>query len=682
MKISLDWLADYLPGTLDREKAMDSLTQGGLPTENFELHGSDSVIDVEVTSNRSDCLSHVGVARELAALLDREFRDVALVNPASGPDIAKTTSVVIEAADLCPHYTARIIRNVKIGPSPAWMVKRLEALGLRPINNVVDVTNYVLFEMGQPLHAFDFDTLEGRRIVVRRAKPGEKLVSLDGRERVLSTDMLVISDAVRPVALAGVMGGRDSEVSDRTVNILLESARFDPLCIRKTARGLAMGSDSSYRFERGIDPQLPLRASLRAAQLILETAGGELLAGHVEAGASGYVPKNLTLRLAKMRQVIGDFTPQSAFDALRRDHLLPAPSEASLPHRIVILDRDEISCTIPSYRLDLNLEIDLVEEVARLVGYDSILTKDAISIRLTQPDPSAAAVETIRSTLTAGGYFESVTFSFVSDTLSPDFIPPDASKEHPLIRAEHSVRKADANLRPSILPGLLESIRHNESAGTPDPRLFEIGSTFWNDAASNPVERKYVAFVGVDEVSSVRGLVETLLTRLNSTRAIAVIPDARPGFARGACGRIEWAGQVVGYLGKIDRAVSEKLSLRELPAGAELQFELLVAGMRRVPQLKPLPKFPAIRRDLSLVVPEPTRYEKIASLIREQRPVNMEGMQYVTTYRGKPLEKGQKSVTITLVFRSPTQTLTSEEVDASVGRVVDAAKAQGWVQRA
>jgi len=551
------------------------------------------------------------------------------------------------------------------------MKRRLEAVGVRPINNVVDVTNYVLFEMGQPLHAFDFDKLEGRKIIVRPANQGEKLISIDGRERELNPEMLVIADAVRPVALAGVMGGRDSEVSDRTVNILLESAGFDPLSIRKTARSLAMGSDSSYRFERGIDPQLPVRASLRAAQLILDTAGGELLTGIVEAGQSGYRPKTLTLRLARLQQVLGIALPtKEVIDALRRDHLQP------------VLRGENVECSIPSYRLDLNIEIDLVEEVARIAGYDKVPVRDEISIRLTQPDPGAAAMEAIRTTLVAGGYFESVTFSFVSDLLAQDFVPIDAAKDKPLMRAEHSVRKADANLRPSILPGLLESIRHNESAGVPEPRLFEIGSTFWNDSTGKPVERRQVAMVGAGDVSSVRGVIETLLRRLDATRNVTVIPDTHDGFARGACGRIEWGGQSIGWLGKIDRAVADKLSLREIPAAAELDLQMLLSGMQLVPQLKPLPKFPAIRRDLSLVVPEATRYEKIESLIGVQKPQHLEELQYVTTYRGKPLEKGQKSVTVTLVFRSPTETLTSEGVDASVQRVIEAARQQGWQQRA
>src|SRR5450432_2589214 len=339
MKISLEWLADFLPGPLDASAAADSLTHAGFPVESIEKHGNDTVIDVEITSNRGDCLSHIGIARELAALLNRPLIQPKYSAAESITTAKSVTSVQIDSPQLCPHYTARILQNVKVKPSPQWLTRRLESVGLRPINNIVDVTNYVMFELGQPLHAFDFDKLEGNRIVVRNAKNGESIVSIDGHERKLNADMLVIADAQKPVALAGVMGGRDSEVSETTVNILLEAARFDPLSVRTTARRLTMKSDSSYRFERGIDPLLPVRASLRAAQLILETAGGELLSGIVEAGTSGHRPKSLSLRLTRLKQVLGiDLPADQVVDALRRDHLQP------------VLRGDQVECSIPSYR--------------------------------------------------------------------------------------------------------------------------------------------------------------------------------------------------------------------------------------------------------------------------------------------------------------------------------------------
>jgi phenylalanyl-tRNA synthetase beta chain len=660
MKISLEWLADYLPGPLEPERAAEALTHGGLPVESIARHGTDIILDVEITSNRGDCLSHVGIARELSALLEREFRDVVPAVRESSTAAAQVTSVRIDAPELCPHYSARILRNVTIKPSPSWLTLRLESVGLRPINNVVDVTNYVMFELGQPLHAFDFDKLEGRRIIVRQAGANERFVTLDGRERVLEARMLVIADAVRPAALAGVMGGRDSEVSAATKNILLESARFDPLSIRKTARTLGMKSDSSYRFERGIDPLLPERAGLRAAELILQTAGGELLAGDAAAGKLDRSPRRLALRLEKLKRLLGvEFPPDQVVEALRRLRFSP-----------VLIDK-RIEITVPTYRLDVNMEVDLIEEVARVIGYDHIPVRNEIAIRLTPPDPAANVIETIRSVLVSGGYFESVTFGWVSDLLAADFTPPQAIG---LPRADSAVRKADASLRPSILPGLLESIRRNENVGTPDARLFEIGSTFWLAAGGEVHERRRVALVGSAELREVRGVIELLLNRLDPGRELRVIPDARPGYAPAASGRIEWGGQSIGYLGKIDRAVAEKLGLREVPAAAELELLPLIAGARAVPQQKELPAFPPIRRDLSLVVPEATRYQEIETLIRESRPELMEDLEYVTTYRGKPVEKGRKSVTVTLIFRSPTGTLTGEQVDATIQRIIDAAR--------
>ncbi|HEV2296855.1 MAG TPA: phenylalanine--tRNA ligase subunit beta [Tepidisphaeraceae bacterium] len=660
MKISRDWLSDFLPQPPDPEMIGDALMRGGFPIESIEMNVGDAVLDVEVTSNRGDCLSHVGVAREVSALTDRIFRHENAAMPTeAGTPVKEVTSVAIEAAQLCPHYVARVIRGVRVGPSPAWMVKRLEAVGLRSINNVVDVTNYVMFELGQPLHAFDFDKLSGQRIVVREARRGEKIVSIDGKQRELSPGMLVIADAEKPAAVAGVMGGLNSEVTTGTVNILLESARFDPLSVRRTARALAMKSDSSYRFERGIDPMLPERASLRAAQLILEAAGGELLSGAAVAGESGDKPKTLALRLARLDRLLGiDVPPREVVAALDRLQLSPK------------LAGDAVTVSVPSWRLDLNIEADLIEEVARVIGYDKVPVRETVSIRLAPPEPWQRSMELIRETLVAAGYFEAVTFSFVSDALAGNFVSPEAQS---LPRADPAVRKADARLRPSLLPGLLQAVRHNETNGAIEAKLFEAGATFWNTAGGVD-ERRRLGLVGSSDLREVRGAVEAILQRLDKTRELKVIPDQRRGY--GTCGRIEWGGQTVGHLGRIDRAVVEKLGLNHTPTAAELELEPLLAGAQHVPQLKPLPRFPAIRRDLTLDLAESTRYEQVESLIRSLSPEHLEAVEYVTTYRGKPVEKGKKSVTATLVFRSPTITLTSEQIEPAVQRVIDAAKQQ------
>ncbi len=660
MKISLEWLSQYLPGPLDARELGELLTHAGLPTENFERPGDDTVMDVEVTSNRGDCLSHIGVARELAALSRREARLPEVRAAESATPAASVTSVAIEAPRLCPHYTARVIRNVRVGPSPAWMVRRLEAVGLRSINNVVDVTNYVMFEMGQPLHTFDFDRLGGRRIVVREAMPGEKIVSIDQKERILQPGMLVIADATEPVAVAGVMGGLDSEVSGATVNILLESARFDPLSVRTTARALTMASDSSYRFERQIDPTLPERASLRAAQLIVELAGGELLAGLVSAGESGYAPRSVTLRLPRLQQVLGvSFPAEQVVEALARLGMRP------------VLKGDAVEATVPSWRLDVNIEVDLIEEVARVIGYDKIPMRDEVSIRLTPPNREKQTLDEIAAALVGAGYFESLTVSFVSDNLALDRCPP--LDTWPL-RAVPPVRKGDARLRPSVLPGLLEAVRRNESVGTMGAKLFEIGPTFWIGVDGSVEERRRVGMVGSTDYREVRGAVEAVLARLDPHRFVAVVPDAWPGYTAGACGRIEWGGEAVGYIGAVDRKILEKLSLREAPVAAELDLAPLLRLARPVRQLRDLPRVPAVARDLSLVVAEKVTYAEIDALIHSLGLADLEDVHYITTYRGKPLEKGFKSVSLHLVFRSGTSTLTSPQVEEAVQKAIAAAK--------
>jgi phenylalanyl-tRNA synthetase beta chain len=546
------------------------------------------------------------------------------------------------------------------------MRRRLEAIGLRPINNVVDVTNYVMFEMGQPLHAFDFDKLDGRRIIVRTARQGETLINIDGHERKLTGDMLVIADASRPVALAGVMGGRASEVTDSTVNILLESARFDPLSVRTTSRRLALKSDSSYRFERGIDPTLPPRASLRAAQLILETAGGELLAGFVEAGEKLPEPKKLSMRLDRAKKLLGiEISADQARESLTRLGLMPT-----------IRDRS-VEVVVPSWRADINIEADLIEEVARIVGYDKIPVRDQIQIRVTPPEPRQKTIELIRSAAIGAGYFEAITVTFVSDLLADDFVASGTR----LPRTDPMVRKSDARLRPSLLPGLLEAIRRNEASGVACARLFEMGSTFTLDAKSQIVETRRLALTGGEDLRQLRGAVELLLGRLDANRDVRVIPVEQPGFAAGACGRIEWGGHPIGFLGKIARNICDKIDLRHIPVAAELELEPLLAGAQHVPQLRALPRFPAIRRDLSLVVDEAVRFDTLRALVDEVKPANLEDVEYVGAYRGKPLEKGTKSQTMSLVFRSPTETLTSESVDASVKKVIDAAHARGYKLR-
>lgn len=657
MKVSIDWLSDYLGSRPDSASAAEAMTMAGFPVERIERAGEDEVLDVEVTSNRPDLLSHIGVAREMSAVMRLPFAVKHEPPAAGGEATAGVTSVEIDRLDLCPHYVARVIHDVKVGPSPDWLKRRLEAVGLRSHNNIVDVTNYVLMETGQPLHAFDLDKLAGSRIVVRTPKPGETLRTLDGTLRKLEPLMLCICDAEKPVALAGVMGGEDSEVTLRTRNILLESARFDPVNIRTTSRKLRLMSDASYRFERGLDPTLARSAADRACQLFLETAGGTLLSGVAEAGEEGFSPRKLLLRFSAVSRLLGtDLPPDEVFDALARLGLSP------------VRESEGIRVAVPSHRRDLSIEEDLIEEAARLIGYHKIPLRESITVTVQPADERLKAVDVIREALVGGGYFEAITFSFASDRLREIFLPPGAS----LRRVDPLTRKADACLRPSVLPGLLESLRHNENAGNGVVRLFEIGSVFYR-AAEGAVEQRRLALAGPESYAACRGMLEAVLAKLDADRKIKVEPSQRAGFASGACGHIRWGGQSIGYIGMLAPAAADLADLRHLPAIAELELLTLVDGYQPVPAMKPLSRYPAVRRDVSLLVSEQVRYEQLESLVRELKLADLEALEHATTYRGKPLQAGQKSVTLTLVFRKAQGTLTGEEADEAVARLVELA---------
>jgi phenylalanyl-tRNA synthetase beta chain len=660
MKVSHEWLGQFISPLPSPQSLGEALTLGGLPVEVIEPVGQDTMLDVEVTSNRSDCLSHQGVARELAALLDLTFKPVACPTPGSNAPAPLT--VAIEDTSLCPHYTARLIRGVKVGPSPAWMVRRLETLGLRSINNIVDITNYVMMELGHPLHAFDFAKLAGGKIIVRTARPGETLVTLDGTERKLEPWMLGICDADKPAALAGVMGGELSGVVGTTTDILLESARFDPMLIRKTARQLAMASDSSYRFERGLDPTLTRLASDRAASLIVELAGGGVVGPIVEAGAENHTPASVTMRVARLQKLLGvDWSIDRCVGALSRLGFAPKVSGES------------IVVAVPSSRLDVRIEADVIEETARVIGYDQIPLRDEVSIKLQPRDQRKASVDLARRTLNAAGFFEALTFSFIADNLVDLFTHDEAIGLHTI---DPRTRKADNRLRPSVLPGLIESIRRNQDNGVAGARLFEIASAFWIGAGGASVERRVVALAGECDYATLAGAATRLLQTLEGSRAVTIEPATRAGFGSGACGRVLWGSEPVGYVGLCDRAVVDRTGLRDRVAMAELSLDVLVRTTQHVPQLKPLPRFPAVRRDLSLVLPEQAAFASIESVVRQLKLEALESVEHVTTYRGKPLDKGTKSVTIQLVFRKPDATLTSSDVDGQMARVIEGATKQ------
>jgi phenylalanyl-tRNA synthetase beta chain len=657
MKVSLNWLSDYVNVSMPVAELAALFTRIGLNCEEIIDAETDLVLDLEVTSNRSDCLGHIGVARELAAALDVELSTPEIGELPTAGRADELTAVEVHAPELCPRYTARVLRGVTVGPSPSWLVERLEAVGLRSVNNVVDVTNYVLMEYSQPLHSFDYDKLAEHRIVVRRAKGGETMVSIDETTCKLDAGMLVIADADRPVAIAGVMGGLDTEVGEQTTNVLIESAQFDPLTTRRTSRTLQLMSESNYRFERGIDPVKLDEASLRACQLIIQLAGGELAEGMVDVWAQPYQPPTVSLRPRRTEALLGIEVPVEQQETiLRRLGLSPERRQ------------DELACTIPPHRADLTREVDLIEEVGRMVGFDQI----PVHHDVTHEVVSEALPERIRrvvgDTLTAAGFDEAMTFSFIDDDEAGPFGHAET------VRVDANVRKTNNALRPTILPSLLRACKTNQDAGTAEVNLFELSAVF--PAAGGGVigdQHVELALVTTRELRDLRGAVEVLFETVCPNRTAAVVPASVAGLAEGVGAEIELDGEKVGAIGMVDAAVQDRYDLDRPIAAAWVRLDVLERSAELTRMYVPLAKFPAIERDLSLVVDESVTWQQLADAVASVDQPQREKIDYVTTYRGKPLAKGKKSVTMNLTYRSPEGTLRREQVDEQVSEVVSAA---------
>lgn len=658
MKISLNWLTDYVDvSSYAAGELGEVFTRIGLCCESIEEIENDIVFDLEITSNRPDCLGHIGVAREIAATLSLELKlpDLDAIVSAGAP-VADLTSVEVECPDLCPRYTARVIRGVRIAPSPGWMVERLEAVGLRSINNIVDITNYVLMEYAQPLHAFDFNRLAGKRIIVRRARDGEQIVSIDGTQCTLTEDMVIIADAERPVAVAGVMGGIDTEVSDETTDVLIESAQFSPAAIRKMARMLSLMSESSYRFERGVDPLGVERASLRACGLILQLAGGQLANGVIDVWAEQYEPVEVSMRPARCRKLLGmDIPDHQQVEVLDRLGLSPRVRD------------EKIICSIPSWRRDLSREIDLIEEVARLVGYDKIPVGNEVVHPVLGIERDEWLRRQVYDVLRAGGFDEAITYGFIDDSEAALF--GFRSGMH----VDRRLRRTNNMLRPTLICSLLRACKINQDAGNPDVNLYELAAVFppSGDEMELPDEHTRLAMVSSEDISRVRGIVDVVIGQVAFSSKVEVEPADVPGFSPGQAGRILLNGRDIGFIGSVASNVLDYYGLERPFAAASIDFNYLISHADPQRKYTPLARFPAIRRDLSLIVDEDIAWKQLVDAINSTGQEELESVEYVGTYRGKQIPKGKKSITLSLTYRSSEGTLRHERVDGMVKQVVD-----------
>ncbi len=670
MIISAAWLADYVQVPTTTSRLVDRLALAGLNHEATTRVGDDEAIELEVTSNRPDCLGHIGVAREVAVLLGRPLA-VPDPRPLEGGAAAKHVTVRIESPEICPFYSARVIRGVRVGPSPAWLVDRLRTVGVASVNNVVDVSNYVMLESGQPLHTFDLAKLRGGTIVVRRARPAEPFTAINHKTYSLDERMCVIADAERPVALAGVMGGAESEISAATADVLIESAQFAPLPVRAAARSLVLASGSSYRFERGPDPAMVDWSSRRAAALILELAGGVLDHGVVTAGELACAPAVIPLSIERVGEVLGvDVPPERQRTILLALGFTP---ESDACHR----------WRAPTWRRDCSREIDLVEEIVRIEGYEQVPEDVPITARTVELSPREQTVRATGELLVGLGFCEAMTRSVVDRSLAESTSPwGDAV---PLVISPPLVRGAD-QLRRSLLPSLLEARGGNVAVGVPDADLFEIARAYLKrpgdpPAGDGPVEEPLlVGLVAGGDYFRGKGLTDAVLTQLGGTVAddgLAYRRYESDLFVAGRAAEIlrEFPGRPalrVGVVGEVSPATRKRFGLGEdAVTAAEIRLDFLLDLVSRERRLVRPPEFPAVERDINIVVNEDLAWGQLEEAIRTAAGEMLEDCSVTEIWRdAERLGPDRKSLVVALRLRSGSGTLTGDEAAELVARIV------------
>ena len=673
MLISYQWLKEFTETRRSPEELRERLTMVGLAIDAVEEHDHDSVLDVEVPSNRPDCLSHVGIAREVAVIERGCLRLPPAAHLKTQGRSKDFTSVEIKDPDLCPRYAARLVRGVKIGPSPDWLAKRLETIGQRPINNVADVTNYVLHELGQPLHAFDLEKLGGHRIVVRRGAPGEKLKTLDGVERTLSGDMLVIADAEKAVALAGIMGGEESEISTRTTDVLIESAYFDPHSVRVTARQLGMDTEASRRFERGADCEGVLRAQQRCVELICGLAGGV-----ATEDATDIYPRPLSERVVDLRpERVKELTSLS----VETDEILRILEGLGFKRTA------DMSFKVPSWRIDVEQEEDLVEEVARHTGYEKIGSELPPSSASGEYQPSEMKQRSLRRALNAFGFDEAINFSFIQQESRFDLIPslPGHERhENDQPQLANPIIEDAAWMRSTLLPGLLSSLRHNLNHGIRDVRLFEIGRIFAVSAPGKlPQETLSLGMIATGgaleenkaqadrelDFFDLKGALEAAVDWMNLSPLTFTQTSSRH-LRVGQTALITLGdGTEIGTIGRLAENVAASYKFRQPVYLLELDLDALLSGPAKVIQYSPLPRYPSVTRDISLLVNRNVALEEIFNALNNQHVADCRSVKLVGTFAGGNIQSSKRSVTLRLEYRSDERTLRDEEVEERHSRL-------------
>ena len=628
----------------------------------------DDVLEIEVTPNRPDCLSVIGVAREIAAKQDRPLRLPRVALSEEGPPAEEVSAVEILAPDACPRYVARVLEGVRIGRSPFWLRRLLGLVGQRPINNIVDVTNFVMLEWGQPLHAFDLERLAEHRIVVRKARAGERIVTLDGQDRTLTEEDLLICDAREPVALAGVMGGRDSEISAGTTRILLESAFFAPKGIRRTSKRLGLSTEASYRFEREIDPEGARRAADRACGLMLSVAGGSLRSGALDAYPGPYRPRTIRVTAERINRLLGT--------ELDREDMIRILE--SLEMSCTREEGDALSVVPPAFRPDVQRRADLAEEVARLHGYDAIPTRlPRAPLSVVRLDPERRAEERARDVLVGLGFREVVNYSFADRSRVKGFgFPASDSRNEPL-PLQNPLNEAQGFLRTTLIGSLLDTLARNLRQRNRDLRLFELRKVFLPAGDVLPLERKMLAGVMTGrrypmqwdqpgdplDLYDLKGVLE-VLCRAFRMDAVEWKPSGNISCLHPGCsGDILINTTEIGYAGKLHPIVRQSLEIEEEVFLFELGFDSFMSHVDRQASYRPFSRQPPVERDIALVLDESLPCGQVTERMRSFADSNVRRIDLFDVYQGPPVPEGKKSMAFRLTYQAPDRSLTDDEVN-------------------
>ncbi len=649
-----------------------SLTMGDRLADALGL--TDTVLEFDLTPNRPDCLSVIGIAREIAAIQKTQLKypDYSLKDKNNA--IAGLTSVKIEAPDHCPRYSARLVENIEVKPSPFWMQDRLLSVGLRPINNLVDITNYVMMETGQPLHAFDFDQLAQNRIVVRTAQDGDTFVTLDDKERQLNSQMLMICDGEKQVAVGGVMGGVNSEIEDTTRRVLIEGAYFDPVSIRKTSKTLGLSTDASHRFERGVDPEGTVRAVNRAAKLMVELGGGTLIEGIIDEHPQPQKVNRVSLSTARTHRLLGIHPDAGEIQKLLETidfkvlNITPGPDDQIL------------AVEPPSFRVDISRPEDLMEEVARLSGYNTIPTTfPAMPAEARPPEPNLELRSRLKELMTGFGFTEAITYSFVAEAACDHLRLKAEDPRRKLIHILNPLSEDQAVMRTSLATGLIQTAVYNIAQQVKNLRLFEIGKLFLKtDSQQLPLEPEFLAalWTGARQNASwhgreipcdfydIKGVAEGLLDALKIDRIrFTAMPEGDCDYTRpGYTAQILAADTPIGRVGEIDSRVREVFDLKQPAFIFELHLDNMRAAMPPAVKSRPIPRFPAIYRDITIIVAREIETQTVLAAVENFSEDLVENLHLFDVFEGEPIAAGKKSVSFRVIYRSSDKTLEDEDV--------------------